>query len=295
MSEFIFMLLLVYIPIILIMYFVSKIASKPKENHILGATIPLNKMDSDQVKDIVKQYLKANNYYLLFMIITAAISFLLQSNETIFISYMIIWIFVVVVVQCLFSRKYFNKIQTLKKENEWFVPNDKDKYWGLFFYNNPNDDNFMVETNSGYGSTINMAKKSAKILMAIVAILTIGALGGAVFSIQWFNNANVEMNIEDNKVSINAPLYDYDFNPKDVKSIELIGSLPKGQKTNGVGTEKVALGNYKLDVFGKSKVYVHKDVNIVIMIKLKDTYVFYNCKTEKETIDIYSKLISMKK
>ena len=43
------------------------------------------------------------------------------------------------------------------------------------------------------------------------------------------------------------------------------------------------------------KIKVHKDVNIVIMIKLKDTYLFYNCETEKETTDIYSELISLSK
>ena len=217
MSEFsIVILLVVYIPIIAIMYFLGRIYSKPKENHILCSTIPLSKMDSNEIKDVVKQYLKANNYFLLFMIITAIPGFLLRINDTTCLSYMFIWIFAVIIAQSIFTKKYFNRIQTLKKENEWIVPDDKDKYWGVFFYNNPNDDRFLVENNSGYGTTINMAKKSAKIFMIIISIIIVISLGTSILSLNYFNNAKINMNITNNQISIDAPLYDYDFNIKDI-------------------------------------------------------------------------------
>lgn len=90
--------------------------------------------------------------------------------------------------------------------------------------------------------------------------------------------------------SIEYPMYNYSFAIKDVQELTLVGSLPRGRRTNDVATGTVAIGNFKFDGFGKSKVYPVKNSPPYIVIKLPDVYVFYNNKDATETERLYAEL-----
>ncbi|WP_445671303.1 PH domain-containing protein [Paenibacillus sp. FSL R5-0475] len=92
------------------------------------------------------------------------------------------------------------------------------------------------------------------------------------------------------RVSIEYPMYNYSFAMKDVQELTLVDSLPRGRRTNGVATDTVAIGNFKFDGFGKSKVYLVKNSPPYIVIKLPDVYVLYNNKDATETERLYAEL-----
>ena len=63
-------LFIVCMPLILLIFFIDKAAVKPKGNMILGATVPLSKMDDNELLSIVEEYKKYEKKF----IIAAAIA-----------------------------------------------------------------------------------------------------------------------------------------------------------------------------------------------------------------------------
>lgn len=92
-------------------------------------------------------------------------------------------------------------------------------------------------------------------------------------------------------VKIQFPMYNYSFALEDVLELKLVDQLPEGgRRTNGIGTDKVVIGNFKLDQFGKSKLYLYKQSPPYIVIRLPDLYVVYNHKEASETRQIFAEL-----
>lgn len=169
---------------------------------------------------------------------------------------------------------------------------DDDEYWGILGYNNPNDSNLMVEKRIGIGLTLNFGNPKAKIVASIFLTILIITLLPVGYLFIKTSNSNFNLSLDNDKISINAPIYGIRFNKSDIKEVSLISSLPKGMKTNGFGTNEIALGNYKFDGYGSSKSFVHKDLDKIIVIKLSDKYVFLTGDTNEETDAYYKELKS---
>ncbi|MDS0524587.1 DUF5808 domain-containing protein [Clostridium sp. SHJSY1] len=169
---------------------------------------------------------------------------------------------------------------------------DDDEYWGIMFYNNPNDSNLMVEKRIGLGMTMNMGHPKAKIISYGLAIFILITLLPIFFLKIKLINVNFNILLNDKNIKIEAPLYGSDFNKEDVEDISIISSFPGGNKTNGAETGSISLGNYTVKGYGKSKVYVHKKLDRIILIKLSDKYVFFNGNNDEETNSYYTELKS---
>lgn len=179
----------------------------------------------------------------------------------------------------------------LKGEHEVLYTDD-DEYWihGTT-YNNPNDRSVMVPKRLGIGTTINIGTKTGKSiyygLFVFVALLLIGT---GWMGVQTDFSTPTLTTDTNGRVSIEYPMYNYSFAMKDVQELTLVDSLPRGRRTNGVATDTVAIGNFKFDEFGKSKVYLVKNSPPYIVIKLPDIYVLYNNKNATETKRLYAEL-----
>lgn len=164
---------------------------------------------------------------------------------------------------------------------------DDDEYWKGMFYNNPNDKNLMVETRVGIGTTINMARPAAKVITALTAAIIIGAIIlVSVLGIK-ASDTNFKLIIDNNNIKIDASMYDMEFNVDEVQDIQLIDNLPKASRINGVGTEDIALGNYKVDGYGKSRMFVKRDVSKIVVIKLENQFIFITGNNEEQSQQYY--------
>jgi len=189
-----------------------------------------------------------------------------------------------------------NKLVEISERDIYYV--DDDEYWGACFYSNPNDPSLFVEKRVGIGTTINMANPTAKKLsigfIAFNLIILIGTIGVVTF----VTSSSFTVDIDENKVTIDSPLYGAEFNIRDIEEVSEVDNLPKGMRTNGAETEDYALGHYKLDNYGKSRVYVFKDQPKIILIKLKDQtkeqYIFLTADTTEETDEYFNVLRSIK-
>ena len=64
-------------------------------------------------------------------------------------------------------------------------------------------------------------------------------------------------------------------------------------KTNGIGTEEYSRGNYRLDEYGKCKVYIYHKSKPYILIKIKSKYLIYNEENKEYTLKVYDQLKSI--
>ena len=106
-----------------------------------------------------------------------------------------------------------------------------------------------------------------------------------------FDHANFTLNVDNNIVKINAPTYGTEFNIDDIQEISMINKLPSGIRTNGVGASTYNLGNFSINDYGQSKLYIYFENPNCISIKLKNnTYIFFNSKSNDETLEYYNEL-----
>lgn len=155
------------------------ITKNTDNNMIIGTKLPRDILDNEDVQKIAKEYRRN-------IIILVIIIFLLYS-PIIFLGtknilgriYFPLYVLIILLVPGLVTRVSFNKLQKLKKKNNWYIYSenkeycDGDKYWGIYFYNNPNDTRTMVKDRFTYGMAINKAttKGKATIIFYILSFI----------------------------------------------------------------------------------------------------------------------------
>lgn len=272
-----------------LMYYSTNLLSKNDNNTILLTKILPSKINEPEILDIIKRFKKDNLRMTILFAIMYTPCYLMKKYTAFSVIYMVLWVFIICLFTALLTKKYMTEIRNLKKEKGWYITNhDDDEYWGCFFYNNPNDSSMMVETRNGMGTTVNIGSKAGKGFIIGVSIFTLAILLFSFILIIKLDNASFSLKITNNIARIEAPLYDIEFNLDDIESIDRISKLPKGVRTNGSSTDSIKLGNFKFEEYGASKVYVHNDINDIIVIKLSDRYIFLNGETYKETEEYYN-------
>ena len=208
-------------------------------------------------------------------------------------AYLFLWIIFIILGQNICIRKSFNKIQLLKKQNDWFIEGipDEDKYWSGIIYRNPNDKKLFVEKRVGIGTTINFAHPAGKACLIGIILILIVTLVPAAVLIYKLSNADFNLTVEDNKVSIDAPFYDLSFDKDEIEKVETLSKMPTVTKRDGASDNKLLLGNFKVEGYGDSRVYIKNDVNKIVVIKLKDLNVFISGDDESEAEEIYKELL----
>lgn len=167
---------------------------------------------------------------------------------------------------------------------------DQDHYWHGGFYNNPDDSRVVVEKRVGYGATINFGTRKGKIVGGVVfsgaAILLISLL----FILIAFDTAEYSLQITGEQITVEAPFYGISFASRELKSVAVLEHLPSGMRTNGAETSRYSLGNYVLQGYGKSKLYIHKGKPPYLVMELGHLHVFFNGKTAEQTKEYYADL-----
>lgn len=194
------------------------------------------------------------------------------------------------------------ELSSKNKDSEIIV--DDDDYWidGIYYYN-PNDSSKMVSSRFGYSMTYNLAtkhgyfmgKKLDKIVLIGTLILILVLMGPSEIS-----NSSISFSADSPNISISSFPYSYELDYKDIESIKLTNEpISFKIRTNGMATDTKCIGNFKSDKYGKCRVYLYfkdeDDIPTYIVAKLKNSkfdYLIYNTKDEKNTKEIYSKLIN---
>ena len=75
-------LFLVCMPMMILIFFVDSASAKPKGNLILGATVPLSKIDDKELLAIVEEYKKCEKIFIIAALITSVPVFFMPLKST---------------------------------------------------------------------------------------------------------------------------------------------------------------------------------------------------------------------
>ena len=293
-----FILLIVIIIMILTSYFTMRSAIKPRKNILFGVTLPKEVLDNKEILEITREYKKEINIYILIGSILG-LATLIISKVSLQIIYLLIWSFAMTgLVVNLPYKKTNKKLKVIKEHNNWYTKNDNDEYWiNGYKYYNKNDDKITVSSRYGYSLTYNLANKKGKILNygGLVLSFIIVTIICTLLLVMDFSKPTINISKESGKVIIDYPIYNYNFFIDDIDTVKLVDNIKLKAKTNGIGTNEYSRGNFRAEEYGKCKVYIYKESQPYIVIKVKNRYVIYNEEDKIETLKVYKEIKSILK
>lgn len=116
-----------------------------------------------------------------------------------------------------------------------------------------------------------------------------------------FMNYSNEIIVNDDAIEIKGE-YSMNINMNDIDTVMLVNNLPPIKiRTNGISTGKVNIGNFKMSDDNTCRLYVNKDVDMFIEIKLnaqcsqpEASMIFINKQTVEETESLYEEIYNLK-
>ena len=133
--------------------------------------------------------------------------------------------------------------------------------------------------------------RSVIVIVALVAMLLAPTL---------FMNYSNEVVVSDDMIEIKG---DYAMNIplSDIDTVLLVEQLPSIKlRTNGISTAKVNIGNFKMSDGNKCRLYINKDVDAFVEIRLvaqgsqpKAGLIFINRKTVEDTKTLYEEIFNL--
>lgn len=302
------------------LYASSQYSVKENKNLILGIRLPAGYADYPEVTEILGAY-KRTGRILLAVFFLAGIPVFFIRYTSLIIAGVTLWFCLYMWLNSYCTRYYGRKLMLIKSRNRWFTGEeggeiltdektlawfrkhrllieekeiiyvDDDKYWIKGYYCNPDDKKVMVNKRFGSGITLNMAAGGAKAFLTCTFAFSFLILAGVILLFAAMDFTTFKLSVNGETVSINAPLYGYQFRTDEVKEVTLNqGMLKNGRRTNGAGTDTYLLGNFYYEEYGKARDYLYKDTPLYIALKLNGLTVFFNAKSEEETREYYDLL-----
>lgn len=168
------------------------------------------------------------------------------------------------------------------------------QYYRYGFYNNPDDPRTLVPKQYGGGWTLNLAKKGGKIAMIATFVL----VGVVLIGVVWLTLVG-EMGTYDVEVAnagtpqatltISAPLYSDEIHRDKIEDMRYLDALPRANRTNGYGGSTKLFGEFNVQEYGSSMVFVYEDAP-VIAIKENGNWTFFGGEDHAQTGKIYGAL-----
>lgn len=115
-----------------------------------------------------------------------------------------------------------------------------------------------------------------------------------IFTI-FFDSANYKYNFENDRILISAKLYKDEINYKDIEEVKILDEFPGKDviRINGTSLKSQNYGSFSIKGIGNVRLYYYKSSKKVIFIRADKNYIF-NQKTDRDTKELYEKIISMK-
>lgn len=213
----------------------------------------------------------------------------------------IVWFVIVqcitagVIITGLFYMRW--KRLDLLREDKNGIYVDDDIYWKNGWYNNPSDRKMWVQDRlNPMNYSVNMGTKGGRFYMigVVVGMTVVFAVMFAVFLEMDFTPRY--MAIKDNRVSISSPMAPVVFEAGEIQGMELLSEMPKGDfiKTNGLGDERQAVGEFREKDMGECRVYIYRGYYPILKIELPEYTIFINSQKEGQVQRWYDELVAVR-
>jgi len=115
------------------------------------------------------------------------------------------------------------------------------------------------------------AKIAVFLVFSLLAIVPMTVLGTSEFS-----QETVDVEFMDDKVHIQAPMFNYTFEYDKIEQLEMDPNFDKGTRIGGYSTPTICSGTFKNDAFGNYKLASYTQVNPCIFFLYEGKYYAFN-------------------
>ncbi len=195
----------------------------------------------------------------------------------------------ITVIRIEFRVRRLQEKLTADSGRGYYVDGDDHWIWGMIYYN-PNDTRLTVNARVGVGSSLNMARRPAQIIMGLLlAVLLACPLCGV-----WMlgmERAPVELEITDTELTGSHFGRHWSVALADVAEIEVIETLPRLSRIMGTGMETACTGQFSSSQWGRVTLCIDPRVGPWLLVKQNDGELFlFGASEEGRTAETATKL-----
>lgn len=288
-------------PCLFLMYGLLYFEGKQSGNILLGVTLWPEADQEGEVTAIQKRFKKEMKLLFALSLLLLVGTCLLNRESLVFAAQML-WLIFVIVIFFIPIAKGNQRLKTLKKERkvcEKYGAEEgtakEDDHWpyGIFYYNK-NDKRFTVNKRVGIGTTVNMAKTSAKVFTGVV-------FGGVLALVLWVcgwilldDFVPVSLALEEQAVVSGQYREDYRVPVSMIEKAELAEEMPAMSKRVGSAMEYIRKGSFMAEGYESCKVCVRTKKPPFLKITTADGMVYYlNDEKPETTEEVYEELTEL--
>jgi len=188
-----------------------------------------------------------------------------------------------------FSTRFAQQKLTANNMGDAYLDEDDVWLWGMF-YNNPNDDHFLVNARIGINMTVNLAKTGGKILM-LFAVISLAAMPFIGIWI-WVEEATpTALVLTDTDLIARHTTNQYIIPLDSIESIEILTEMPQVlSKVAGSGFENLSKGRFLVSNHGTSSLCIQNNNPPFIMVIAGGRTYFINDANSSVTTGIFNEI-----
>lgn len=164
---------------------------------------------------------------------------------------------------------------------------DDDVYWKNGWYSNPDNPRLFIQDRmNGMNITVNMGRRSGRILTAAV-------LGGTAALLVWlcallvrieFTPIDLQVQEDTGVVQIVSGDYAVSFDADEITELSVVDDLPDKSfyKANGYADHNMLLGKFHGHTAGNCRLYIYRGYTPVLRIRTEDYLIYINSKKAGE-------------
>lgn len=174
---------------------------------------------------------------------------------------------------------------------EFYIDEDDYWIWGQFYYN-PNDSRLIINNRTGVNTTINLAKRSGQVFMAITVLLLLAMPFLGVW-MDHLETTPVGLTINAEAIISTHTDIEYEIYIDDITYIEYVAEKPKLKRVAGTGMDSVLKGNFKTP-WGSARICLDPRTLPYIYLETNDDkrYLF-GASNSDETEAVYQELLQI--
>jgi hypothetical protein len=138
---------------------------------------------------------------------------------------------------------------------------------------------------------LNEKRNRSYIISSIIAIGTVGFIGGLFY----LGYQDFELKGHENSIEITG-MYGDEWSYSEIQRVELLEEMPEVVlRQNGFGLATMSKGQFKVQSYGSSLLFIHKDSSPYLFIETNSKKIFMNSKNPEQTKDWYEILVEKTK
>ena len=198
-------------------------------------------------------------------------------------------LFMVLAVGLEFHLRHQQERLTAQSGQTYYVDEDEKWIWGMFYYD-PNDTHLVVNARIGMNTTVNLAKRSGRILVGATAVLLLLMPLFGVWALME-ERAPVTLTLTDTALVAKHGWDTYEIPLADVDQVQLLQEEPEGlRRIAGTAMDNVYKGRYQSDEYDKITVCMDPREGPWLLITMDDGTVYLVGDGAEDMAGLYEQL-----